>query len=282
MLSAVDMDKVPKSFLSWQGGKSKILPELLPYFPNRIRNYYEPFLGGGSVALAIAPRAEGLILSDKNPCLINAWQCVREDPAGMTGLMHWHKLQHERGHHRKSKSGHYYAMLEVYNQQRGWGLEAAARFVYLNKTCFNGCWRANKEGQVNVPLGDKCYVPNFRAVADRVASAMIVHSGYEIIAGAQFGDVVYLDPPYYADREIASDYGVGCFTADDRARMVALAAQAGRRGVTIVGSDLDTPYTRKLYGSAGFALESFDYVYCVGGTGKARFISAELIYRNLL
>ena len=273
---------MPKSFLSWQGGKARLMPQLLPHFPSRIRNYYEPFLGGGAVALMIAPRAEGLILSDINPCLVNAWQCVRENPEGMTELMKWHKVQHDRGHHRKTESGHYYAMRDLYNQQRGWGLEPAARFVYLTKTCFNGGWRANRQGIINVPLGDKCYIPDFAAVANRIASAAIVHSGYEIIAGAEYGDTIYLDPPYYADREIASDYGVGAFSKADRARMVALAVEAGRRGVTIVGSDLDTPYTRALYGSAGFALESFDYIYCVGGTQKARFISTELIYRNLL
>jgi DNA adenine methylase len=276
------MDKTPKSFLSWQGGKGRLIPEIVQHFPTRIRNYYEPFLGGGSVALAIAPRAEGLILSDKNACLINAWQCVRENPDGMTALMEEHKRQHDRGHHKKSKSGHYYAMLNLYNQRRGWGLEFAARFVYLNKTCFNGCWRANKDGLVNVPLGDRCYIPKFRPVADQVANAAIVHSGYEIIEAAEYGDAVYLDPPYYADREIASDYGVGCFTKDDRARMAALAANASRRGAMIVGSDLDTPYTRSLYSSAGFALYAFDYVYCVGGAQKARFISSELIYHNLL
>lgn len=93
--------KYIKSFLSWQGGKYRLLPQLFPLFPKKIKAYYEPFLGGGAVALNISSRCQDLILSDKNDCLINAWQCVRENPDQMRELLIRHKAQHDRGHNQK-------------------------------------------------------------------------------------------------------------------------------------------------------------------------------------
>jgi DNA adenine methylase len=275
--------KYVKSFLSWQGSKIKLLPKLLPLFPEKINAYYEPFLGGGAVALNISARCQDLILSDKNECLINAWQCVREDPRGMQQLLIWHKAQHDRGHYRKKDfySGHYYSMRDDYNAGRGTGPIAAARFIYLVKACFNGVWRSNRSGKINTPLGTRFYLPELDGHAVKLASAAITATDYTIIKGAGRGDVVYLDPPYYADREIASDYGVGGFSQSDRVAMVALAAKIGKRGAIVIGSDLDTPYTRELYGGAGFTYDIFPYTYCVGGTYKSRSISSELIYHNV-
>jgi len=275
--------KYIKSFLSWQGGKLRLLPQLLPLFPEKIKAYYEPFLGGGAVALNIAPRCKDLILSDKNDCLINAWQCMREDPIGLGELLIWHKAQHDRGHYRKKDfySGHYYSMRDDYNADRGTGPIAAARFIYLIKACFNGTWRSNRSGKINTPLGTRFYLPELDGHAAKLASAAIIATDYTIIKGAGRGDVVYLDPPYYADREIASDYGVGGFSESDRVAMVALAAKIGKRGAIVIGSDLDTPITRELYGGAGFVYDTFPYTYCVGGTDKSRFISSELIYHNI-
>jgi len=275
--------KYIKSFLSWQGGKIKLLPKLLPLFPEKIKAYYEPFLGGGAVALNISVRCQDLILSDKNECLINAWQCVREDPSRMTQLLMWHKAQHDRGHYRKKDfySGHYYNMRAEYNAGRGTGPIAAARFIYLIKACFNGSWRSNRAGIINTPLGTRFYLPDLDGHAAKLASAAITATDYTIIKGAGRGDVVYLDPPYYADRKIASDYGVGEFSESDRVAMVALAAEIGKRGAIVIGSDLDTPYNRGLYGEAGFVYDTFPYTYCVGGIDKSRSITSELIYHNV-
>lgn len=277
------MDLVPfDSFLSWPGGKRRMLPHLKPLFPEKIRRYYEPFLGGGAVALAIAPRCGEMILSDKNPCLINAWQCVREDPEQMSELLYSHKHRHERG-----GRGYFDYMRSHYNAERFagriLGMDAAARFIFLNKACFNGSWRSNRKGYINITLGTRCYVPEFAPIAERIADAALVDSRFDIIESARRGDVVYLDPPYYEGfRDIASEYGIGRFSEDDRVQMVELAKRAGSRGATIVGSDIDCPYTRELYGKAGFHCDGFEFTYCIGGLVKARSISHELVYHNLI
>lgn len=278
-LSMTD-EKIPQSFLSWQGGKTRLMSKLLPLFPDTIRHYYEPFLGGGAVALTIAPRAKELMLSDKNPCLINAWQCVRDDPEGMTELMLRHKHQHERGRH------YFYNIRKAYNADRAagrcWGMTHASNFVYLNKACFNGSWRANKNGEINVTIGNACYISPYKPVSDRLMGASLTDSSFEIIKTARSGDVIYLDPPYYADRDMSCDYGVGRFTEDDRQNMVNMAVAASKRGALVVGSDYDTMYTRDLYSSAGFRVEIFEHTYTVGGVGKSRPISSELIYNNII
>lgn len=256
-----------------------MLEYLGPFFPETCRRYYEPFLGGGAVALAIAPRCQEMILSDKNSCLINAWQCVREDPEAIALDLYRHKHRHERG-----GRGYFDYMRDLYNdRRREWGMEAATRFIFLNKSCFNGLWRSNKQGRMNVPVGTSCHVPDLVPIADRVAQAAIVDSQFDIIESAGQGDLIYLDPPYFEGyREIASGYGVGRFSEDDRARMIKLALRAGDRGARVVGSDIDCPYTRALYESAGFICDAVPFTYCIGGQQKTRSISSELIYYNKL
>ena len=274
--------KAFNGFLSWPGGKRRLLPQFDPLLPDRVKTYYEPFLGGGAVALAIAPRCQNMVLSDKNACLINSWQCVREDPEQLSALIYRHKHRHERG-----GRGYFDYTRKEYDATRKagdiWGMEAAARFIFLNKSCFNGSWRSNKKGNLTITLGNKCYVPIFEPVAARIADAAIVDSTFHIIATAGRGDVVYLDPPYYEGfREIASEYGIGRFSEDDRADMVQLARTAGSRGAIVIGSDIDSPYTRDLYTSAGFHCDGFEFTYCIGGQQKSRNISRELIYHNLI
>jgi DNA adenine methylase len=275
------MKLVPfNGFLSWPGGKRRMLKYFESLFPETCLRYYEPFLGGGAVALAIAPYCEEMVLSDKNRCLINAWQCVRENPEAIALELYYHKHRHERG-----GRGYFDYMRDLYNDKRGEeGIEAASRFIFLNKSCFNGSWRSNKKGRINITLGTRCYVPLFEPVADRLAGDVaLVACEFDIIDSAERGDLIYLDPPYYeGHREIASEYGIGRFTEDDRARMVNLAARASSRGARIVGSDIDCPYTRALYEDAGFVCDSVSFVYCIGGHQKSRAISSELIYHNKL
>lgn len=257
-----------------------MLEHFASLFPETCRRYYEPFLGGGAVALAIAPRCGEMILSDKNSCLINAWQCVREDPEALALSLYYHKHRHERG-----GRSYFDYMKDLYNDRREEeGTEAASRFIFLNKACFNGSWRANKKGQINITLGDRCCLPLLKPVADRLAGDVaIVACEFDIIDSAGPGDLIYLDPPYYeGHRRIASEYSVGRFTEDDRTRMTQLAARASSRGACVVGSDIDSPYTRALYKASGFKCKTVSFSYAIGGYQKSRAISSELIYHNKL
>lgn len=260
-----------KPFLSWAGGKSKLVGAIEQLAPLKIRRYYEPFLGGGAVFLSLGDRASESILSDKNTCLINAWQTVRDAPGELEGLLHQHKILHDRA------AQYFYSQRTLYNCGRGVGVQGAAQFIYLNKSCFNGLWRSNRSGKINSPIGDGCYIPNnLREVSETLQDVYLASSGFEIIRSAGYGDFVYLDPPYYADRKIASEYGVGNFSEDDRASMIELASKIAFSGAIVVGSDLDTPYTRSLYSAAGFTLNSLNHSYCVGAGNP--LISKELLW----
>lgn len=271
------MPELIKSFLSWQGGKFRLLDWIMPIVPLDFKRYYEPFLGGGAMAINVGSKADELILSDKNACLINVWECVRDEPDRVLGLLKWHKHQHDRG------SEHFYQQKKLYNLKRGKGSEFAARFIYLNKSCFNGVWRTNSDGVLTITIGDRFFIPDIKAVSDAIQHAAFSTVEFDCISTAGKGDLIYLDPPYYSpDRDITSGYGVGKFSEDDRARMVSLAVEAGKRGATVIGSDIESAYTRGLYARAGFIIDSFDYVYCVGGKQDRRFISKELVYHNIV
>lgn len=267
--------KPVSSFLAWPGGKARLLDILLPLFPSKIRRYYEPFLGGGAVALNIAERCKDITLSDVNPCVINAWQSVRDCPTELYALISNHKDQLDR-----NGRGYFDHQKREYNRARGTGIAAAARFIFLNKSCFNGSWRCNKEGNINITYGERCYLPPIVAVSSLIQNAAISDCGYESILSGSFSrsDVVYLDPPYYSDRPIASGYGIGKFTEAHRTNMIDMAKQSG---AIVIGSDLDTPYTRNLYESAGFTVESHDHIYTIGGHQKSRSTISELMYHNM-
>lgn len=264
------MHKKFKSFLSWPGGKYKLVEEIASIFPKRINRYWEPFVGGGAVFLNLGDRARSWTIADLNPCLVNAWIAVRDCPDGLLELLQAHKQHHCRSY--------FYKVREEYNLDRGSGVRAAARYIYLNKSCFNGLMRVNKKGEVNSPIGTRFYVPeNLLEISEKLQEVSIARSDFSISLDADWGDVVYFDPPYYADRDIHNDYGIGAFTEDDRARMVEVARVAADKGAIVVGSDLDTPYTRKLYGAIATSIHSIAHSYTAGG-GNNPLISTELLW----
>ena len=140
-----------KPFVKWVGGKRSLLPELLSRMPAKFNNYYEPFVGGG--ALFFSLKNEGRIdfaggggqafLSDVNFDLINTYQVIQRDPEPLIQKLRQHAVKHSKDYYYKIRSQH----------QLDDRVEIAARFIYLNKTCYNGLWRVNSKGEFNVPLG---------------------------------------------------------------------------------------------------------------------------------
>ncbi|GAH81046.1 unnamed protein product, partial [marine sediment metagenome] len=127
-----------KPFLKWAGGKKSLLPYLLQCVPKNYENYYEPFLGGGSLYFALGPKSAHL--SDLNEELINTYIQVKRNVEEL--IEHLQKM-----HYNKKE---YYNIRSINPQN---DLERAARFIYLNKTCWNGLYRVNKKGNFNVPIG---------------------------------------------------------------------------------------------------------------------------------
>ncbi|MEW6496843.1 MAG: Dam family site-specific DNA-(adenine-N6)-methyltransferase, partial [Cyanobacteriota bacterium] len=181
----------PRPFLKWAGGKSKLIQQYIPYFPQDYKTYYEPFLGGGAIFFYMTPASA--VLTDINPELVNAYRCVRDNVDELIILLEAHQLQHCKKH--------YYEVRQFRNLLP---IEKAARLIYLNKTCFNGLYRENSKGEFNVPIGKYknpkiCNQSLLISVSAALQKAQIEVRHFEDIleCATNSDDFVYFDPPYH-------------------------------------------------------------------------------------
>lgn len=185
----VDPKRPPvRPFLRWAGSKRRLLPKILPRLPTKYDRYVEPFLGGGSLFFALRP--EKAVLSDLNRDLIRAYRAVRDDVEQVIEALRTFKY---------SKAEYYRARDDLVPADR-W--ERAARFIFLNKTCWNGLYRENLKGHFNVPFG-KTGGKNFlnadelRAASGALRGAKLFCQDFkETLSTIRRNDFVYLDPPY--------------------------------------------------------------------------------------
>ena len=181
---------IAKPLLKWAGGKSQMLSDIIPKIPSSYGRYIEPFFGGGALFFALAPNSG--IIADSNPELVNLYQAVADDVDNV--IAHLYLLQNTE---------------EVFYQVRAldWtsltNAQAAARTIFLNRTCFNGLFRVNKSGGFNVPFGRYKNPKIIDEVALKTASALlskttIVCGDFKSVlkANALPGDFIFLDPPY--------------------------------------------------------------------------------------
>ena len=140
-MCAVSRRLFVKPILKWAGGKTQLITQLLPHVPERFGTYIEPFFGGGALFFTLQP--ERAIISDSNPELVNLYRQVATAVDSVIGCLK---------RYRNTREG-YYAV-----RAQDWHIlapaEAAARMIYLNRTCFNGLYRMNKKGLFNVPFGN--------------------------------------------------------------------------------------------------------------------------------
>jgi len=244
-----------RPFVKWAGGKTKLLPELLKHVPEKIDTYVEPFVGGGALFFELANqrRFRKAIICDMNAELINAFVVVwRSFPALV--------IQLER--HKEKHSEEYFYEVRALDTSALSDVARAARFIYLNKTCFNGLYRVNKAGKFNVPFGKYknptvCDLENLREVSKllrEVEIEFVVADYGRLLENLDvFGKggfhFVYCDPPYdtiskNADFTSYTEGGFG-WKEQERLEAIARAIPAGR--TKIVLSNADTPRVRKLY-----------------------------------
>lgn len=191
-----------KPLLKWVGGKTQILGEVLSTFPRTIENYYEPFLGGGSVLLGLLSsdiEVKGKIYaSDVNPILINFYTVLKEKPNDL--YANFNKLVTEYSNS-EDKEAFYYQTRTTFNQMAKQGREHAATFLFLNKTCFRGVYREGPSG-FNVPFGHYKSLPNVDETHLTDISKAIqrvefrCHDFASVFPRLQKGDFLYVDPPY--------------------------------------------------------------------------------------
>ncbi len=263
--------------IKWAGGKRRLRRQLLALVPPEFSRYYEPFLGGGTFFLSLAPRQA--VLNDANPDLVQLYKVIRDDAeALMTEL--------DVMHPRVLDEAFYYE-LRAASPASLPPVKRAARFIYLNKTCYNGLYRVNRAGRFNVPFGRYPTPPRLYNRANLLRVAALLHRAElrcedfeSALAGAGRGDFVYLDPPYAPLTVTASftHYTEAAFTVADQRRLAARVADLTARGCHVLLSNSDTQLVRDLY--ADYTIDVVHAPRSINSNGNGRHKIPELAIRN--
>jgi DNA adenine methylase len=231
-----------KPFVKWVGGKRSIVNELLQRIPKQIKNYYEPFVGGGALFFEIYNMADFSYLSDLNSDLVITYNIIKKDPQALIKLLNIHKDNHNEEY--------YYQIRAMQDLQDP--IKNSARFIYLMKTCFNGLYRVNKENEFNTPIGSYknpniCDKTNILAVNKALQYADIKYQDFTKISPNK-GDFVYFDPPYHPTTEDSfTKYLSGGFTETDQTRLKDFALELTNAGVNVMISNSDAEFIVDIY-----------------------------------
>jgi DNA adenine methylase len=257
--------------LRWAGSKKKLLPTLMAAAPENYLRYVEPF--AGSAVLYLRLDDTPALLGDINTDLIDTYETVRQHPKRV-----WSKVA------AMSTKPDFYYELRAQDASRLGKLDRAARFVYLNRFCFNGVYRTNRQGQFNVSRGKgHLFVPEFEvfsSFADKLANASLFCGDFEaVVAQAGQGDFLYLDPPYSLEgKRDRGEYGLGTFREKDEDRLFDAVTQASDRGAQVLLSY--SPSRRMLKRLPGWKVKRLDVARNVAGFTSARRTAKEVLVSN--
>lgn len=228
-------------FLKWVGGKTQLLPALLNYIPARFNTYVEPFVGGGALFFALQPARA--VLADSNPELINCYTVVRDRVEDLITVLSTYSYSEE----------FYYSLRAEVPQD---AVLRAARLLYLNRTCYNGLYRVNKQGQFNVPFGRYtnpiiCDVERLRAASYALRNAELHCAGYQetLDLYAKPGDLVYLDPPYHPISKFSDfkRYTTEFFYTEDQRLLAYAVKKLAQQDCTVLASNSYCDFILDIY-----------------------------------
>ena len=230
----------PKPFLKWAGGKRWLGAAIALLLGDRPQRYCEPFLGGGAVFLALNPRTA--LLSDASKDLINCYDIVRNQPERVI-----RRLARLRVNRR--------IFMTMRRDKASDALSKATRFLYLNRTAFNGLFRVNQQGAFNVPFGCKpgttsCDASAIRTFSRRLQKTRLIASDFRLsLAAVRAGDVVYADPPYTVmhNNNAFRRYNERLFSWSDQLALADATNRLARLGARVVLTNACHPSVTALY-----------------------------------
>ncbi len=243
-LELFNLDHRDRPILKWAGGKSQLLTQLIPRFPEKFNRYIEPFLGAGAIYFALNPNCPAII-NDANPELYELYCVLRDQPRELAKLLDRYSKQY---------CEEFYYKLRTSRSRTP--VSRAARFIFLNKTGFNGLYRLNSKGEFNVPFGKRKNCPllyeanNLERVSKRLKRTQIKNLDFEkVIRMAKKGDFVYCDPPYSPLSRTASfnTYTAGGFSHKEQIRLKNACEEATHRGAIVAISNSSAPLILDLY-----------------------------------
>ena len=263
-----------KPILKWAGGKTQMLGDLIPKVPTSYGRYIEPFFGGGAMFFALQP--ENAVIADSNPELINMYRQVADHVDEVINYLKKYENTSEMFYDVRS--------LEWTALPKA---EAAARTIFLNKTCFNGLYRVNKQGQFNVPFGKYknpkiCDEEGLRAASEVLKKAEILCGDYLLVLEhyAQPGDFVFLDPPYLPISEYSDfkRYTKEQFYEEDHVELAKMVTTLHERGCYVILTNSNHPLVHELY--APFTIDVIQtkrHISCNGRTRKGEDVIVTIL-----
>lgn len=258
-------------FLTWAGGKRWFVQKHAEFLPKKFNRYIEPFLGGGSVFFHLKPSQS--LLGDLNPDVVAAYQGIKDD---------WKALKQSlEGHQRKHSDEYFY---QVRANVPSEAIQRASRMIYLNRTCFNGIYRVNLQGEFNVPRGSKNTVisekDSFESISNLLINADIRLTDFEaLIDEANDGDFVFADPPYTVRHNLNGfvKYNEKLFSWQDQERLAESLIRARNRGVIIASTNANHQSVRDLYKNQQFSLITTSRFSSISASSGSRKQFEELI-----
>lgn len=271
-----------KPFVKWVGGKRQLLKQFrdLGLYPSKFNpeknTYYEPFVGGGAVFFDILPKKS--VLSDMNNELITAYKVIKNDVELLIKSLKKHTYEKE-----------YFLNIRSKNISTLSDIEIASRFIYLNRTAFNGMYRVNKQGGFNVPFGKYkdpliCDEENLRSVAKILKKTSIKNQDYiKVLDCAKKGDFVYFDPPYYPISKTASftSYTKDGFLEKEQEELRDVFVKLHKKGCYVMLSNSDVPFINKIYsGIKGVKIHKVSAGRAINSNGAKRGKISEVVVTN--
>ena len=263
--------------VKWVGGKRQLMFELIKNMPKSYNRYFEPFIGGGALFFELQP--EQAYISDMNEELINLYSVVRNNVYELIKDLSKHEVSKEYFLEIRNidRTEHYTELSDV---------ERASRFIYLNRTCFNGMYRVNSQGQFNVPFG---YYKNPRIIdennllncSELLKKTEIKCADFsEILTKVKKGDFVYFDPPYVPLNETSSftSYTKDGFDIDMQFKLRDVCDELATMGVKFMLSNSDTKLVNELY--ANYEIKKVFASRQINANADGRGKITEVLVRN--
>ena len=273
----------PKPFVKWVGGKRQLLKQfrLMNLYPPdkfdvRTGRYFEPFVGGGAVFFDLLP--EKGFLSDLNKELVTTYNVIKNDAEALIKSLKKHKTDKD-----------YFLKIRAQNPNDLDDVSVASRFIFLNRTCFNGLYRVNSKGGFNVPFGKNknpliCDEENLRKVSKALKGIEIQHQDYkEVLKKAKKGDFVYFDPPYYPLSKTASftSYVKESFLDKEQLELRDTVLELNKRGCFVMLSNSDAPFINEIYsGYKGIRINKVQAGRAINSKGSGRGKITEVLITN--
>ena len=266
-----DIEMRPRPFIKWAGGKNWLTTRINNFLPSKFKNYHEPFLGGAAVFFHVRPTNK-VFLSDLNSELINAFKKIKKDPLQV--ISHLDTLE--------NNEANYYKVRATVSTDNSFN---AARFIFLNKTCYNGIYRVNSGGKFNVPYGHNNSVTihekdNLFVVSKAMKKATLRSQDFEKCLGKiEKGDLVFLDPPYTVAHNNNGflEYNQKIFTWNDQERLADFVNEIRKKRAFFILTNAVHDSIVNLYKNLGKRYELDRYSTITSRIEKRKKISEYLI-----